>query len=99
MQTVIDLLLKQGFVRDGRVLWRVTCSSGSALALGGKQRFALPNTDIRATVGKRLTHFYRLTDAAVLGSRQTVTIAHLPTRELANVATALQQIPQPEAQV
>jgi len=109
MQAVIELLLAKGFVRDGATVQQTvrvpTVANpvyggigGELTTMGGRQRFALPGTDIKATVGKRTTFFYRLTDKKVLGRRETESIAHLETRDLAAIETALAQLPTVEAQ-
>lgn len=52
-------------------------TGGELRTLGGRARYALPGTNIRATVGARTTFLYH-----VHGAGRTEAIAHLATREV-----------------
>ena len=93
-QAVIDLLLAAGFVPDGLTAEQTVRvptkgsplygRSGGVLAtFGGRARLTMPGTDFKATVGARTTYLYRAQGGNVRG------IAHLSTRDIAAVQSAL----------
>lgn len=58
---VIQRLYAAGFVEHGTVdLYTEYTEGGQAVQLGGRKRYALPGTNLRATVGRITTLFYRV---------------------------------------
>jgi hypothetical protein len=85
MAAAIDALFRVGFAPDGqtreetvRVPTRsspVFGRSGGELAkVGGRQRFALTGTDIKATVGRRTVAIYRIVAAGLAGVAGIATV-------------------------
>jgi hypothetical protein len=90
VDAVIAALSSLGFVPDGATREEVVRvgtidspiyggTGGELRAFGGRARFWIPDTDVRATVGDRTTFLYRRTGSVDL---PTETIAHLKTREV-----------------
>jgi len=78
MAAAIDALLDAGFAPDGQTREEIVRiptksspvygrSGGELAKLGGRQRFALINTNIKATVGKRTVAVYRVEGEGLAG--------------------------------
>jgi hypothetical protein len=96
MAEAIQALLDAGFVPDGSTREEVVRiptrdsplfgkSGGELAKFGGRQRFAKPGTDLKATVGARTTAIY-LSSGGITGVKG---IAHLNTKDIEAVKTAL----------
>ncbi len=99
MATAIDALLSAGFVPDGQTREEVVRiptkssplfgrSGGELAKLGGRQRFALGTTNIKATVGKRTVALYR-----VEGLAGVTGIASLDTSDIDRLRGVLASLP------
>jgi hypothetical protein len=100
MADAIQSLLDAGFEPDGttreetvRIPTRnspLFGSSGGELAkLGGRQRFAIPGTTYKATVGKRTTAVYRTEGEGLGGVRG---IASFDTHDIARLRTVIAEL-------
>ncbi len=100
MALAIDALLAAGFLPDGHTrqeLVRIPTrnspvfghSGGELAKLGGRQRFALPDTDVKCTVGKRTLALYRTGVSGLTGLTGVTGLATLNTSDLSGLAVAL----------
>lgn len=100
LDQTLDLLTQAGFVPDGHtqqqtVRMATTASpvlgrSGGTLAqTGGRQRFAKPGTNLKATVGKQTTSLYRVIGQ---GTVKIQVIAAHDTKNLEATRLALQSL-------
>lgn len=67
---IVDAILAAGLVPDGETRTEVarmaTSDGGSEVrTFGGRERYAMPGSDLRVTVGKLTTFVYRLTAGKV----------------------------------
>ena len=96
----IQILLDAGFEQDGHTQEQIvripTRTSplfgkyGGVLdSFGGRQRFALPGTSVRATVGARTTAFYRSERSGLQG---VTGIASVDTKDVEAVRSALARL-------
>lgn len=103
MVQVLLALYEAGFVQDGvtrqetvRVPTRTSPlyghSGGELRTFGGRQRFMLPGTSYRATVGKRTTALYRVLVSNSPLEHGVEMLAALDTKDLPAVQNALAQI-------
>lgn len=94
-EAVIAALLNAGFTPDGNTPQETVRIptvetpvyggiGGKLTTLGGRQRFMLPGTSIKVTVGKITTYFYE-----VLPNQPMRGIAHLQTSNLEAVNQAI----------
>ncbi len=102
MAAAIDALLSFGFTPDGETREEMVriptkksplygCSGGELVKLGGRQRFALGDTNLKATVGKRTLAVYRIDGKGLAGVRG---IASLDTSDLDRLSSVLASLPQ-----
>ncbi len=100
MAAVIDALLQAGFLPDGETRTEVVrvpttssplfgLSGGELAKFGGRQRFALGTSGIKATVGKRTTAVYRMVGAGLAGVQG---IASFDTGDLEKLRQVLAEI-------
>lgn len=84
---VIRQLYAAGFIDYGQTDERVEhTESGIEVRLGGRKRYVLPNTTIRATVGRVKTCFYFLTDG------EPTFLAKLPTLDVKTISKKIREL-------
>ena len=99
MEAVFDLLTSRGFVADGATrseTVRVPTSrspvlgksGGEVRTFGGRQRLALPGTNVRVTVGSRTVFLYRVFEPG--GNIET--IAHVRTHDVEELRIELAKL-------
>lgn len=100
MAAVIDALLLAGFAPDGETRTEVVRiptsksplfgqSGGELAKFGGRLRFALPGSNVKATVGARTTAIYRIDGKGLEGVKG---IASVNTSNLQAVIAALETV-------
>lgn len=103
MSEVIAALAAAGFVSDGATREESVrvptshsplygTSGGEIATFGGRQRFVMTGTNIKATVGKRTTAIYRVGHQGE-GLPGVSGIATLNTREIEQVKAAIAALP------
>lgn len=97
--TVVQVLLDSGFVADGatrtehvrvptkRVPLYGT-SGGELATFGGRARFTVPGSGLKATVGDRTTYLYRVPE----GGGQVEGLAHLDTMDVEQVKVEVARV-------
>lgn len=102
MAVAIDALLSAGFAPDGQTREEIVRiptknsplygrSGGELAKLGGRQRFALGTTNIKATVGKRSVAVYRIEGQGLAG---ITGIASFDTSDIDRLRSVLASLPQ-----
>ena len=102
MAAAIDALLSCGFAPDGETREEIVRiptkksplygrSGGELAKLGGRQRYALGDSNIKATVGKRTLAVYRVEGKGLAGVRGVATLDTSDIDRLRIVLASLSQ--------
>lgn len=94
LSKVINLLSEKGFCASGKTRAEsvkfVTVNSypfaGKVATFGGRERFELPETDWKVTVGKRTVYFYQSGKGAAAGGQQ------FQTRDLEEITNFVENL-------